>query len=341
VTALLEARDVVKHFPLRRGLFGKPDIVHALDGVSLTIAPGELVALVGESGSGKTTLARCILGLTTVTAGSITLDGLDVTHSRGSDLRAFRRRVQPVFQDPYASLDPRWSVAQTVREPLDAYSVGSTQDRDARVERLLDRVGLPARFAARRPHELSGGQRQRVGIAAALALDPDLIVADEPVSALDVSVQAQILNLLVELNRDLGVAIVLITHNLAVVEHICDRAVVLYLGRIAEQGPVETLFADPEHPYTQALMAAIPYPDPEHRLTSAPVRGEVPSPIHPPSGCRFHTRCPIAIDRCREELPELSDFGPDHRAACHVTSARWGDRARPGTATAVGHPGQP
>jgi oligopeptide/dipeptide ABC transporter ATP-binding protein len=329
VTVLLEARDVVKHYPLRRSMFGQPDIVHALDGVSLSVAPGELVALVGESGSGKTTLARCILGLTTVTSGSILLDGLDVTRSRGSDLRAFRRRVQPVFQDPYASLDPRWSVSRTVREPLDAYSIGTRSERDQTVARLLDRVGLSARFAERRPHELSGGQRQRVGIAAALALQPDLIVADEPVSALDVSVQAQILNLLVELNRDLGVAIMLITHNLAVVEHICDRAVVLYLGRIAEEGPVTTLFDDPEHPYTRALMAAIPYPDPERRIPSAPVSGEVPSPIKPPPGCRFHTRCPLVIERCRTEPPLLSDFGPTHRAACHVTSAAHQARGQP------------
>ena len=321
MTALLDVRDVVKHFPIRRGMFGEPDQVHALDGVSLSVAPGELIALVGESGSGKTTLARCILGLATVTSGSIVLDGQDVTRSRGNQLREFRRRVQPVFQDPYASLDPRWSVARTVREPLDAYAVGTPRERDARVGQLLDRVGLSARFADRRPHELSGGQRQRVGIAAALALEPDLIVADEPVSALDVSVQAQILNLLVELNQELEVAIMLITHNLAVVEHICDRAVVLYLGRVAEEGPVDTLFADPEHPYTRALMAAIPYPDPERKLATATVPGEVPSPIHPPPGCRFHTRCPIAIERCRVELPQLTDFGPGHRAACHVTSA--------------------
>ena len=322
MTALLEARDVVKHFPLRRSMFGEPDLVHALDGVSLTIAAGELVALVGESGSGKTTLARCILGLATPTSGTISLDGQDLTTSRGKELRDFRRRVQPVFQDPYASLDPRWSVAQTIREPLDAYKVGTSQERDARVTQLLDRVGLPAGTAQRRPHELSGGQRQRVGIAAALALEPDLIVADEPVSALDVSVQAQILNLLTDLNRDLGVAILLITHDLAVVEHICDRAVVMYLGLVAEEGPVDLLFGDPEHPYTQALMAAIPYPDPDRRMTTATVGGEVPNPIHPPPGCRFHTRCPLAIERCRQEPPVLSEFGPGHRAACFVTSAR-------------------
>jgi oligopeptide/dipeptide ABC transporter ATP-binding protein len=326
MTPLLEARDVVKHFPLRRNMFGKPDMVRALDGVSLSVATGELVAIVGESGSGKTTLARCILGLTFPTTGSIVLDGQDLTSARGRALRAFRRRVQPVFQDPYASLDPRWSVAATIREPLDAYGIGDRHQRDARVSQLLDRVGLAARMAQRRPHELSGGQRQRVGIAAALALDPDLIVADEPVSALDVSVQAQILNLLAELNRDLGVAILLITHDLAVVEHICDRAVVLYLGRVAEEGPVSALFSEPEHPYTRALMAAIPYPDPARRLTTAMVPGEIPSPIHPPPGCRFHTRCPLAIDRCRSELPELEDFGVGHRAACHVASAARADQ---------------
>jgi oligopeptide/dipeptide ABC transporter ATP-binding protein len=319
VTALLEARDIVKHYPTGHRLFGQPDLVHALDGVDVSIAAGELVALVGESGSGKTTLARCVLGLTRPTSGTILLDGQAVSWADSTALRAFRRRVQPVFQDPYASLDPRWSIAQTIREPLDAYDIGSPQERDERVAELLDRVGLPPRFAPRRPHELSGGQRQRVGIAAALALKPDLIVADEPVSALDVSVQAQILNLLSELNETLGVAIVLITHDLAIVEHICDRAVVLYLGRVAEEGPVQQLFDDPEHPYTRALMAAIPYPDPARRLEKATVGGEIPSPIHPPSGCRFHTRCPVAIERCRQEEPALESYGPGHRAACHVS----------------------
>jgi oligopeptide/dipeptide ABC transporter ATP-binding protein len=322
MTRLLEVRDLVKHYPIRRGLFGQPDYVHALDGVSLSVESGELVALVGESGSGKTTLARCLLGLVRPTSGAILLDGEDLTAARGKDLRAFRRRVQPVFQDPYASLDPRWTVAATIREPLDAFEIGTPAERETRVGQLLDRVGLSARMATRRPHELSGGQRQRVGIAAALALDPELIVADEPVSALDVSVQAQILNLLSELNRDLGVAIVLITHDLAVVEHVCDRAVVLYLGRVVEEGPIESLFGDPEHPYTRALMAAIPYPDPGRRLTTAPVPGEIPSPIHPPPGCRFHTRCPLVIERCRTDVPALEPYAPRHLAACHVAAAQ-------------------
>ena len=328
MTVLLEARDVVKHFPLHGGLFGQKDVVHALDGVSFSIEAGEFVALVGESGSGKTTLARCILGLAEPTSGSIILEGQDLTKARGRALAGFRRRVQPVFQDPYASLDPRWSIGHTIREPLDAYGIGTAREREARVTQLLDQVGLTSRFADRRPHELSGGQRQRVGIAAALALEPDLIVADEPVSALDVSVQAQILNLLSELNQSLGVAILLITHDLSVVEHVCDRAVVLYLGRVAEEGRVSALFADPEHPYTSGLMAAIPYPDPSRPIDTTGVGGEIPSPIHPPAGCRFHTRCPVAIERCSRDEPELENHATDHRVACHVSQARRAEAAK-------------
>ncbi len=319
---LLQVRGLVKHFPAPGALLGSNAVVHALDGVDLEIAPGELVAVVGESGSGKTTLARCILGLARPTSGEIRFHDEEVTHLRGAARREFRRRVQPIFQDPYASLDPRWSIARTIREPLDAFGIGTSAHREATVDRLLDRVGLSSRLGTRRPHELSGGQRQRVGIAAALALDPELIVADEPVSALDVSVQAQILNLLSELQRDLGLAMILITHNLAVVEHICDRASVLYLGRLAEEGPIERLFRAPEHPYTKALMAAIPYPDPRRRLVKADILGEIPSPIHPPAGCRFHPRCPIAIARCGTDVPEPTVFGPGHRAACHVASLR-------------------
>jgi len=321
MTPLLEVRDLVKEFPIRHSLRGAATVVHALEGVSMSIAPGEAVAVVGESGSGKTTFARCVLGLTPPTSGAISLDGAPVERGDSAALRAFRRRVQPVFQDPYASLDPRWSVARTVREPLDAYALGSPTERDSRVTKLLDLVGLSARMAARRPHELSGGQRQRVGIAAALALEPQLLVADEPTSALDVSVQAQILNLLSDLQRELGIAILLITHNLAVVEHICDRALVMYLGRLVEEAPVPDLFADPRHPYTGALMAAIPYPDPARRLPASVLRGEVPSPIDPPSGCHFHTRCPVAIDICSTRKPAMTTFGPAHQAACHVAAA--------------------
>lgn len=322
IAPLLQVRGLVKHFPVSGALLGASAVVHALDGIDFDVAPGELLAIVGESGSGKTTLARCILGLARATRGEIWFHGEEVGHLRGRARREFRRRVQPIFQDPYASLDPRWPIAHTIREPLDAFGIGTSAERAARVTALLDRVGLPGRFAERLPHELSGGQRQRVGIAAALALEPELIVADEPVSALDVSVQGQILNLLAELQRDLGLAMILITHNLAVVEHVCDRAAVLYLGQLAEVGPIDQLFGDPVHPYTQMLMAAIPYPDPTRRLVSSGIRGEIPSPIHPPSGCRFHPRCPVAIDRCRTDPPDLTAFGPAHQAACHVASLR-------------------
>jgi oligopeptide/dipeptide ABC transporter ATP-binding protein len=337
---LLQVRGLVKHFPVRGALLGSSAVVHALDDVDLDVNPGELIAVVGESGSGKTTLARCILGLARPTSGEIRFHGADVTHLRGRDRREFRRRVQPIFQDPYASLDPRWPISRTIREPLDAFGIGTSAERARRVTALLERVGLPGRFADRRPHELSGGQRQRVGIAAALALDPELIVADEPVSALDVSVQAQILNLLAELQRDLGLAMLLITHNLAVVEHVCDRAAVLYLGQMAEEGPIEQLFGDPEHPYTRTLMAAIPYPDPTRRLAGAGIRGEIPSPIHPPAGCRFHPRCPVAIDRCRVDHPELTTFGPSHRAACHVARLR-ADGLDPSTPVVAGTTAHP
>jgi len=272
MTRLLEVRDLVKHYPIRRGLFGQPDYVHALDGVSLSVDSGELVAVVGESGSGKTTLARCVLGLVRPTSGAILLDGEDLTAARGKDLRTFRRRVQPVFQDPYASLDPRWTVAATVREPLDAFEIGTPAERDTRVGQLLDRVGLSARMAGRRPHELSGGQRQRVGIAAALALDPELIVADEPVSALDVSVQAQVLNLLKDLQSALGLSYLFVSHNLAVVDYIADTIAVMCRGYIVEEAPKSSLFRNPVHPYTQALLAAVPDPDIDRPLDFAKLR---------------------------------------------------------------------
>jgi oligopeptide/dipeptide ABC transporter ATP-binding protein len=227
-----------------------------------------------------------------------------------------------VFQDPFSSLDPRWTVGRSVREALDAHAIGTKQERAARVAHLLDRVGLSAALAGRRPHELSGGQRQRVGIAAALAPAPDLIVADEPVSALDVSVQAQVLNLLSELQRDLGLAIVFVAHDLSVVEHISHRVAVMYLGRIVETGPTTAVFRDPRHPYTTALLEAIPLPDPSRRLRPPALAGEIPSPISPPSGCRFHPRCPVAISRCIDDDPEMTDFGGGHMAACHVARAR-------------------
>jgi oligopeptide/dipeptide ABC transporter ATP-binding protein len=316
---LLDVQGVVKRFPIRRGLFLSGQ-VHAVEGVDLTVGRGEVVSLVGESGSGKTTLGRCIIGMLRPTEGSIRFDGIDVAVSSRGARGDFRRRVQPVFQDPRSSLDPRWSIERTIREPLEAYRVGDAEGRSARVRELMDLVGLPAHFADRRPRELSGGQQQRVAIAAALALQPDLLVADEPVSALDVSVQAQILNLLSELRSRLGLALLFIAHDLSVVEHISDRVAVMYLGRIVESGTVDQVFNDPRHPYTRALIEAIPRPDPARRMSRVRLTGEIPSPVNPPSGCRFHPRCPVAIDRCAVDDPVQTYFNPLHHAACHVAA---------------------
>jgi oligopeptide transport system ATP-binding protein len=318
---ILQVDALVKHFPTDRGLMASGAVVHAVDGIDLEIRPGEVLAVVGESGSGKSTLARCVLRLIDPTSGRIVFDGRDVTALKGRQLAGFRQQVQPVFQDPFSSIDPRWRVGRSIGETLDAFSIGTKVERQERVVDLLDRVGLDPSFARRRPHELSGGQRQRVGIAAALAPEPRLIVADEPVSALDVSVQAQVLNLLADLQRDLGLAILFVAHDLSVVEHISHRTAVMYLGKIVETGPTERVFRDPRHPYTKALLEAIPHPDPERRLVGSVLEGEIPSPIAPPSGCRFRTRCPVAIDRCAVEEPEMTVFGTGHTAACHVARA--------------------
>ncbi len=318
---ILEVHGLVKHFRADHGTFGGGAKVHAVDGVDLEVRPGEVLAVVGESGSGKSTLARCVLRLIDPTEGRVVFDGRDVTALKGRGLAGFRQQVQPVFQDPFSSIDPRWRIGRSVGEALAAFGIGTKQERQARVLDLLDRVGLDPSFAHRHPHELSGGQRQRVGIAAALAPEPRLIVADEPVSALDVSVQAQVLNLLADLQRDLGLAILFVAHDLAVVEHISHRTAVMYLGKIVETGPTETVFRDPRHPYTKALLAAIPHPDPERPLTGSPLEGEIPSPIAPPSGCRFRTRCPVAIERCVTDEPAMTRFGTGHTAACHVAEA--------------------
>jgi len=318
---ILRVDGLVKHFATDRGLLGSDAVVHAVDDVDLEIHPGEVLALVGESGSGKSTLARCVLRLIDPTAGRIVFDDKDVTALHGRQLATFRQQVQPVFQDPFSSIDPRWRIGRSIAESLDAFKIGTKADRNERVTELLDRVGLDPSYARRRPHELSGGQRQRVGIAAALAPEPKLIVADEPVSALDVSVQAQVLNLLAELQRDLGLAVLFVAHDLSVVQHISHRTAVMYLGKVVETGPTERVFRDPRHPYTQALLQSIPHPDPERTLTAAPLTGEIPSPISPPSGCRFRTRCPVAIDRCATDEPEMTLFGPGHTAACHVARA--------------------
>jgi len=319
---LLELNGVVKRFPIRRGLFGRPGVVHAIEGVDLTIDRGEVVSLVGESGSGKTTLGRCITGMIPPNAGTVRFAGHDIAGTSRSAREAFRRRVQPVFQDPRSSLDPRWIIERTIREPLDAYGVGTTAERSARVRELMDLVGLPSYLARRQPRELSGGQQQRVAIAAALALEPDLIVADEPVSALDVSVQAQILNLLAEIRSRLNLALLFIAHDLSVVEHISDRVAVMYLGRIVETGPVAEIYNRPRHPYTMALIEAIPRPDPTSRMSSTRLVGEIPSPVNPPSGCRFHPRCPVAISVCSTIDPDSTRFGYRHWADCHVAAMK-------------------
>jgi peptide/nickel transport system ATP-binding protein len=309
-------------FPVRGALGRRRATVHAVDGVDLEIAAGEVVALVGESGSGKTTLGRCVLGLLQPTAGRVALDGVDVRERGRGGHAPVHRLVQPVFQDPYSSLDPRWPVQRTIREPLDAQGIGDGTARGARVRELLGEVGLSESVGRRRPRDLSGGQRQRVAIAAALAPRPRLIVADEPVSALDMLVQAQILNLIEGLRAEHGLAILFITHDLAVVRHLADRVAVMYLGRIVEEGPVRQVFDEPRHPYTRALLDANPEPDPGRAFAPPRLPGEIPSPVDPPSGCAFHPRCPLAIEVCARERPGPTAFGPIHRAACHVAAAR-------------------
>jgi oligopeptide/dipeptide ABC transporter ATP-binding protein len=317
---LLELDDLELRYPVRSGaLLGRTiGYVHAVDGVSLTLAVGETLGIVGESGCGKTTLARCIVRLLRPTAGRIRFRGRDMTDARGRALRAMRHEVQMVFQDPQASLNPRKRVLQIVGRPV-RLRRGRGSQVAARVSELLSSVGLDPEHVDRFPHEFSGGQRQRVGIARALALEPALIVLDEPVSALDVSIQAQVVNLLEDLQDELGLTYVFVAHDLSVVRHVSDRIAVMYLGKVVELAPAEALYARPIHPYTVALLAAVPVPDPrENRARARPVvRGEPPSPLQPPPGCRFHTRCPHATEVCRRVEPRLVDHGGGHSAACH------------------------
>jgi oligopeptide transport system ATP-binding protein len=319
---LLEVRDLVKHYPVAAGLFGRAvGVVRAVDGVSFTIRRGETLGLVGESGCGKTTTGRCILQLERPTSGSVRFEGQELTTLGAEALRVVRRRMQVIFQDPYSSLNPRMTVGQIVGEPLAVHGlVRGAAAQEARVQELLRQVGLLSQHGRRYPHELSGGQRQRVGIARALALEPSLIICDEPVSALDVSIQAQIINLLEDLGRDLGLTYLFVAHDLSVVRHISDRVAVMYLGRIVELADRQTLYESPRHPYTKALLSAVPIPDPEveARRERLVLGGEVPSPLRPPSGCAFHPRCPIAVPDCQRIRPELRDLGAGQEAACHL-----------------------
>jgi len=323
VTApLVEVRALVKHYSRERawlGLGRARNAVRAVDGVSFAIPAGKTLGLVGESGSGKTTVARTLLRLTEPTSGSFRLDGTEVFGLRATPLRALRRRMQIVFQDPYGSLNPRMTVRQTLREPLAIHRLVPKAERDARVHALLGEVGLDQTLADQYPHELSGGQRQRVGIARALSVEPAFLVCDEPVSALDVSVQAQVLNLLADLQRARGLTYLFIAHDLAVVKHIADDVAVMYLGRIVERAPGAPVYSLPRHPYTRSLLSAIPVPDPTATPRRIILQGDVPSPAHPPTGCPFHPRCPHPRknDRCRTEPPVLREVTPGHLAACH------------------------
>ena len=320
--ALLRVRNLKKYFPVRGGLMRRVVAqLKAVDDVSFDVAAGQTFGLVGESGCGKSTLGRAVLRLHEPTAGEVFLDGTDIAALPPSQLVSWRRRMQIIFQDPYASLSPRRTVRQTIREALDTHAIGDTAGRDAEVRRLLAVVGLRSQVLDRYPHEFSGGQRQRVGIARALALKPDFIVADEPVSALDVSVQSQVLNLLSELQRDHGIAFLFISHDLAVVQHISDYVGVMYLGKIVETASAVDIYREPRHPYTKALMAAIPIPDPTTRRVHVALPGDVPSPIAPPQGCPFHPRCPEAMPVCSQEVPRTVNVGTTaspHYVNCHL-----------------------
>jgi oligopeptide transport system ATP-binding protein len=318
---LLEVRGLRMHFPITEGILAHKLVgeVKAIDGIDFSVRRGETLGLVGESGCGKTTTGRCILRLERPTAGQIYYDGVDIARMERRELQSLRRRIQVIFQDPYSSLNPRMKVGEIIAEPIKVHSIEpNSAKRSARVRDLLSVCGLNPRFADRYPHEMSGGQRQRVGIARALALNPEFIVCDEAVSALDVSIQAQVVNLLEDLREQFGLTYLFIAHDLSVVRHLCQRVAVMYLGRIVELADSDERFSNPLHPYTQALLAAVPVPDPtvEMHRTFRPVQGEVPSPINPPTGCVFHPRCPIAVEECRRARPSLREARPEHFVAC-------------------------
>ncbi len=316
---LLRVDNLVKHYPIRGGLLQRTVAqVKAVDGVTFSVKKGETLGLVGESGCGKTTVGRTILRLIPNTSGKVTFDNKDVFSLNGTEMKALRKDMQIIFQDPYSSLDPRMPIGESVGEGLLVHGMRDTRKRNDAVMEMLKRVGLEDYHAKRYPHEFSGGQRQRIGIARALALRPKFIVCDEPVSALDVSIQAQVLNLLKDLQKDFGLTYLFIAHNLAVVEHISDRVGVMYVGKLVELAPRDRIFADPLHPYTKALLSAIPMPDPTLKRDRMILQGDVPSPVNPPAGCRFHTRCPFAVEKCKHQEPQLKELKPGQFAACWV-----------------------
>ncbi len=323
LSPLVRVEHLTKHFPVTRGILIQRQIgaVQAVDDLSFTISKGETLGLVGESGCGKTTAGRTMLGLYPVTGGKVTIDGHDVHAAKGRELMAIRRKAQIIFQDPFASLNPRWTVSAIVSEPIRVHRlIPSPEERAERVKQLLELVGLNPRLINRFPHEFSGGQRQRIGVARALASDPLFIVCDEPISALDVSIQAQVVNLLEDLQDKFELTYLFIAHDLSMVRHICTRVAVMYLGVMVELAARDDLYENPLHPYTQSLLSAVPVPDPKaaRQRQRIVLEGDVPSPINPPSGCRFHTRCPIAVDHCSEERPEWTDKGNSHFVACHL-----------------------
>jgi len=316
---VLEAVDLKKHFPVKKGLLRKTvGQVYAVDGVTFSIGEGETLGMVGESGCGKSTVARTVLRLVEPTAGSIKLDGHDVTRLGKAELRPYRRQMQMIFQDPFSSLNPRMSAGDIVGEPLLVHGLAGGKEREQIVAEIFDQVGLRRAQMKAYPHEFSGGQPQRISIARALSLNPKLIVADEPVSALDVSIQAQVINLMMDLQREKRLSYLFIAHDLAVVEHISHRIAVMYLGKIVEYADKHTLFTNPQHPYTEALLSAVPVPNPRLKRTKRLLQGDVPSPINPPPGCTFHTRCPYAEARCRAEVPKLTEISPGHGVSCHL-----------------------
>ncbi len=335
---LISIRDLRVHFTSRRSLFGKPQVVRAVDGVTLDILAGETLGLVGESGCGKTTLGRAVLRLTEPTSGEVLFRGKDLAHLSTSEMRAERRHLQIIFQDPYASLNPRMTVSQIISEPLSTFGLARGDERRRRVQELMQQVGLSARFVKRYPHEFSGGQRQRIGIARALSVDPEFIVADEPISALDVSIQSQIMNLLDRLRREKKLTYLFISHDLRAVQHVSDRVAVMYLGKIVELAPAKSIYARPLMPYTKALISAVPVPDPKIEAARKRIvlEGDVPSPINPPSGCRFRTRCPYAIEACADVEPQLVQILPQHFAACIRISPEHPDIERVAAGAAPG-----